>query len=185
MIRAYPPEQTMSEEPPEPTAPLNADGVREPFNVEDVPWRTYGEGDRFGLRYRALGYYAGGSNVGVEIAELEPGRQSYPAHFHMLEEEHMLILDGSATLRLGDRTYTVSAGDYVCFPAGQKAGHAMVNHTDKTCRYLMIGESKGHEVVVYTDSNKVGVRVLGQRFPMGRTMDYWEDEGVAEPVLKD
>lgn len=29
-----------------------------------------------------------------------PGKQSNPAHYHMLEEEHLLILEGQVTLRL-------------------------------------------------------------------------------------
>jgi uncharacterized cupin superfamily protein len=94
----------------------------------------------------------------------------------MLEEEHMLILAGSATLMLGEKTYEVTVGDYVCFPAGQPVGHALVNHTSEVCRYLMVGDSTPNEVVVYTKSNKVGVRLLGKRLPLGRTMEYWEDE---------
>src|SRR3546814_4946258 len=73
--------------------------------------------------------------------ELPPGKQSNPLHFHMLEEEHVLILDGTVTLLLGESSYELSAGDYVCFPAGQRAGHALLNRGSATCRYLVIGES--------------------------------------------
>ena len=155
---------------------VNADGIFEPFNVDDVPAETYSRGDRFGIRFHGLGDFGGGSHVGVEIVVLEPGRQSYPAHYHMLEEEHVLILEGQATLLLGERSYELQKGSYVCFPAGQKAGHALVNNGSVPCRYLIVGERNPNEVVVYTDSGRVGVRLLGEGYRKSATMDYWEGE---------
>jgi len=155
---------------------VNADGVFEPFKVDDVPVDGYAQGQRFGLRFQALGNFGGGSHVGVEMVVIEPGRQSYPAHFHMLEEEHLLVLEGEATLRLGDASYELSAGSYACFPAGQKAGHALVNNGHAPCRYLIVGERNPNEVVVYTDSGRVGVRLLGEGYRKSATIDYWEGE---------
>ena len=154
----------------------NADGVFEPFKVDDVPIEEYSRGDRFGIRYQGLGHFGGGSHVGVEIVVLEPGRQSYPAHYHMLEEEHVLILEGEVTLRLGDKSYELSAGSYACFPAGQKAGHALVNNGSSPCRYLIVGERNPNEVVVHTDSGRVSVRLTGEGYRKSATMDYWEGE---------
>ena len=79
----------------------NADGVYEPFMIENVPWESSSHGERFGMRYRQLGNYGGGSHVGVCYEELAPGKQTCPAHYHMLEEEHLLVLEGSLRLRLG------------------------------------------------------------------------------------
>ena len=59
--------------------------------------------------------------------------------------------------------YAMQAGDYVCFPAGQKAGHCLVNEGVAPCRYVIVGERNPNEVAVYTDSNKVLVRALGRR----------------------
>ena len=150
--------------------------VSEPFSIEQVPWEEWSEGSRFGSRVRRLGKFGGGSHVGVIMEELPPGQQSVPAHFHMLEEEHLLMLEGRATLRLGEKRYELSAGDYVCFPAGQKAGHALINNSDAPCRFLMIGEDNPNEVVVYTDSGKVGVRLTGERYRQSATMNYWDGE---------
>lgn len=156
----------------------NVDGIFEPFNVERVPWTQHSKGDRFAIRYRELGEYGGGTHVGVCLEELAPGKQACPAHYHMLEEEHLLILEGALTLRLGERTYEMTAGDYVCFPAGQKAGHALINRGDKPCRYLIIGERNPHDVIHYVDSGRVGVRLMGEGYRKAATMDYWEGENV-------
>ena len=99
--------------------------------------------------------------MGVAIEELGPGKQSSPAHYHLFEEEHVYILEGELTARIGSAAHRMRAGDYVCFPAGQKAGHCLVNEGAAPCRYVIVGERNPNEVVVYTDSNKVLVRGAG------------------------
>ena len=147
-----------------------------PFAVESVPWQDWSQGERFGSRMRPLTDRGGGSRIGVAIEELPPGRQSCPAHYHLLEEEHLLILEGRATLRLGDRSYAVTAGDYVCFPAGQAAAHALFNDGTEPCRYLIIGDRNPADVIVYPDSGKVRVRLNGKNYRADATVDYWAGE---------
>jgi uncharacterized cupin superfamily protein len=151
-------------------------GLFEPFAVDDVPWEDYARGDRFGVRFRQLGEFGGAAHVGVNMEVLEPGRQAYPAHYHMLEEEHVLVLEGRVTLRLGERSYELREGHHVCFPAGQKAGHALINDSEAPCRYLIIGERNPNDVIVYTDSGRVGVRLTGEGYRKSATQDYWEGE---------
>lgn len=152
----------------------NAAGIFEPFAVAQVPWEAFSRGKRFAIRYQQLGQYGGGSHVGVRMEVLEPGCQACPAHYHMLEEEHLLILEGALTLRLADQSYPMTAGDYACFPAGQKAGHALVNETERPCRYLIIGERNPNDVIFYTESGRVGVRLAGEGYRQSATMSYWE-----------
>lgn len=151
-----------------------------PISSSDVAWTEWSDVPRFGVRYKHLTLAAGGEgyNVGVAIEELPPGKQSSPQHFHIFEEEHLFILDGSLTLRLGEKTWEMKAGDYVCFPAGQKVGHCLVNTSGATCRYVILGEHNPNEVVIYTDSRKVLVRALGRRalFDLDATRTYWDGE---------
>ena len=154
----------------------NADGLFEPFSLEQVPWEEYSHGERFGVSFRSIGDYGGGTRVGVSMEVLSPGKQAYPMHLHMLEEEHLLILEGKATLRLGERSFELSAGSCACFHAGQKAAHALINASDEPCRYLIIGERNPHDVVVFTDSGRVSVRLMGEGYRKAATMDYWEGE---------
>jgi uncharacterized cupin superfamily protein len=151
---------------------------RPPISADAVPWETWGEGARFGSRFQHLTIAAVGEgyHVGVQIEVLPPGKQSSPAHYHLHEEEHVLVLDGEATLRLGESTYAMKRGDYVCFPAGQRAGHCFVNEGAADCRLLVIGERDPNEVCVYTDSNKVMVRRLGQIYDKAAVRDYWDGE---------
>ncbi|MBS0448414.1 MAG: cupin domain-containing protein [Proteobacteria bacterium] len=162
----------------EPTS-INANGVYEPFDIERVPWAEFSHGNRYGMRYQHLSSYGGGTQISVSMEVLPPGRQANQAHYHLLEEEHVYVLEGSLTLRLGDRSYPMSAGQYVCFPAGQKVGHALVNETDAPCRYLVFGNPHPHEVVMFTDTGRVGVKLTGTGYRGSATVGYWDDVDAA------
>lgn len=151
----------------------NAAGLFEPFRVDEVPIETFAHG-RFGSQFRQLGTFGGGSHVGVLMEELAPGQQSNMRHYHMLEEEHVMVLEGTMTLLLGDESFEMSAGSYVCFPAGQKAGHALINRGQAVCRYVLVGERNPHDVIVYPDTGRVGVRLTGEGYRTSATMEYWE-----------
>jgi uncharacterized cupin superfamily protein len=156
-----------------------------PIASLEIPWTEWSEAPRFALRYRHLSRAALGDayRVGVAIEELPAGSQSSPAHYHIFEEEHVFILEGALTARIGSETYEMKAGDYVCFPAGQQAGHCLINKSGATCRYVIIGEQNPNEVVVYTDTNKVMVRSLGRGaiFDLAAKRGYWDGENTGLP----
>ena len=156
-----------------------------PMSSLDVPWTEWSEVPRFSIRYRHLSRAVLGETyrVGVAIEELGPGKQSSPAHYHIFEEEHVFILEGALTVRIGAKTYEMKSGDYVCFPAGQKAGHCLINNSGATCRYVIIGERNPNEVAVYPDTNKVMVRSLGRGaiFDLAAKRGYWDGEDTGLP----
>lgn len=152
--------------------------VYPPTASENVSWESFERG-RFGSHFRHLTRAVMGDrpyHVGVAIEELPPGKQSCPFHFHMLEEEHILVLEGECTLRLGEERLRFRAGDYAIFPAGDKVGHCLVNETEQVCRYVVIGENNPNESCVYPDSNKVSNRWLGERYDRTAQRDYWDGE---------
>lgn len=157
-----------------------------PIASHEVAWTEFADVPRFGLRYRHLSsaVLGDGYRIGVAIEELPPGMQTAPAHYHIFEEEHVYVLDGMPTLRLGNSRFRMKPGDYACFPAGQKAGHCLINETDEPCRYVIIGENNPDDVIVYTDSNKVLVRALGRRalFDLAATRGYWDGEDTGLPA---
>lgn len=157
----------------------NAEGIFERFPISRVPWEEFSRGERYGIRFRHLSSFGGGSPIGVAMEILPPGKQSNQAHCHLLEEEHVFVIEGSLTLHLGARTYEMSAGHYVCFPAGQAVGHSLVNHTSEPCRYLVFGNPQPHDVVIFPESGRVSVRLTKESYRKSATMDYWEgvDDG--------
>jgi uncharacterized cupin superfamily protein len=159
---------------PAPPSAVNAQGVTEPFDIKDVPWQEANRGDRFGMKFQVLSEFAGGKQITVCMEILPPGKQANQKHYHLLEEEHVMVLEGSMTVLLGDRAHEISAGQYICFPAGQKIGHALVNRTGEPCRYLVFGNPQPHDVMVFTDTGRVSVRLTGESYRGSATMDYWE-----------
>lgn len=158
---------------------------RGPIAIESVPWTEFSHGARFASRFRVLSDTQGADKrkIGIGYEELPPGKQSCPFHYHMQEEEHIVALEGEATLRLGKERHTIRAGEYVCFPAGQRAGHCLINETDKPFRFLMIGDRDPNEVCVYPDSGKVMVDNLGRAiFREAASLDYWDGEKADEAL---
>jgi uncharacterized cupin superfamily protein len=156
----------------------NAPAPLKPISSSDVPWTEWSDVPNFAVRYKHLSLAALGEDyhVGVAIEELAPGKQSAPFHYHFAEEEHVYLLEGALTVRLGPDTHEMKPGGYVCFPAGQRAGHCLVNNGSAPCRYVIVGERIPDEVAVYPDSNKVLVRQLGRLFDLDATRNYWAGE---------
>ena len=129
--------------------------AKPPISSDKAEWKEEGpgEGTGFGGRSKHLTYAAVGPDyhVGVLIEAPAPGRRLWPMHYHMLEEEHALILEGQVTLFLGKERHEMRAGDYICFPAGRKVGHSFLNSGSGPCSYLMIGERNPNEVCVYPE----------------------------------
>ncbi len=76
----------------------------------------------------------------------------------------------------------MKAGDYVCFPAGQKTGPSLLNNGPGPCSYLIIGERNPNDVCVYPDSNKIAVNALWTErviFGMAGVRGYWDGEGTS------
>ena len=158
-----------------------------PISSHDVPWTEWSEVPRFGLRYRHLTRAAVGEDyrVGVAIEELPPGKQSAPAHYHLFEEEHVYILEGALTVRIGAE-HPCDEGGRLCLLSrpGRRPGTASSTTAARTCRYVIVGERNPNEVAVYTDSNKVLVRALGRRaiFDLAATRGYWDGEDTGLPA---
>jgi uncharacterized cupin superfamily protein len=161
---------------------MSEDPEHGPVAIESVLWTDWHQGVRFGSRFRVLSdTRSGGRKIGVAYEELPPGRQSCPFHYHLLEEEHIVALDGEATLRLGDRQYALKAGDYVCFPAGERRGHCLINESEHPFRFLMIGDNEPADVCVYPDSGKILIRGLdGAILRDGPRIEYWDGERADE-----
>ncbi len=149
------------------------------------------EGERpegFGARRARVGYQLGSELIGCSRFELPPGQAAYPYHFHYADEEIVIVLDGAPTLRTPEGERRLERGEVVHFPLGEAGAHQLMNRTGETVTFLAISSSGRPDVVVYPDSNKIGV---GERRPRGgglrkffRTDDavgYWDGESPPQP----
>ena len=68
-----------------------------------------------GIKFRSVGRSLGVTAWGMNVLEIDKGCSGYPEHDHVKDgqEEVYVILRGSATLRAGDESVEVAAGQVV------------------------------------------------------------------------
>jgi uncharacterized cupin superfamily protein len=156
--------------PPKPNTPINRN---------DVAWDTWEKDGVPALQYKHLTKAAGGPpyKVGFVIEVLYPGHKSAAAHWHTLEEEHVYIVEGTLTVRVGNARHIMITGDYIRFPAGEPTEHVLFNHSTEPCKYILVGEKNEHDLCYYPDSNKVMIGATREIFLRSDTREY----GYGEP----
>ncbi len=97
----------------------------------------------------------GGQMTIVEVTE-HPGAEA-PLHVHHRDDEGFWILEGSATLEVGDRTIEAGPGDYAFGPRHIPHRYSV---GDAGCRMLFILTPGGFEDVVIAMSEPAGARTL-------------------------
>ncbi len=152
-------------------------------NIEDPIFDEPREHPGFRCLRARLGRQAGGERLGLSLWELPPGEAAYPYHHHLAEEELVLVLDGSPSLRTPAGWRELERGEVVAFPRGERGGHQLLNRTRETVRFLAFSTSGEPDVVIYPDSGKLGAF---ERLPDGgglralfRTadaVDYYDGE---------
>lgn len=124
----------------------------------------------------------GAVKTGTSLYELPRGTSICPYHYEGGEEEWLLVLSGTPTLRTPEGETVLSPLDSIFFPVGPEGAHAVRNDADEVARVLMYSQVEPVSVCVYPDSDKVGVWVEGQpeangEFPRDAAVDYFEGEG--------
>ncbi len=125
-------------------------------HLDELEARTISAGTKFGATMKHLGFATGSKGLGCTWYEVAPGKAAFPRHFHCANEESLFVLEGEGTLRIGDDTVAVRAGDYVTMPIGPNYAHQLRNTGPGVLRYLCFSTMNTAEVVGYPDSKKVG-----------------------------
>jgi len=131
-----------------------------------------------------LGPSIGASMIGGSIYELQPGQSVCPYHYEYGNEEWLLVLEGSATLRYpdgeGDREMVLEPGELVCFPQGPDGAHKVGNASDAPVRVLLLSTLIDPSASVYPDSGKIGIWPGGDRDCLivrrESAVDYYDGE---------
>jgi uncharacterized cupin superfamily protein len=98
-----------------------------------------------------LGDAGGLTQFGVNIVILASGAKSSMRHWHMHEDEFVMITQGSCTMVQDAGPVVMRVGDCAAFPAGVADGHHFLNHTDAEARFLVVGTKAKSEVANYSE----------------------------------
>jgi uncharacterized cupin superfamily protein len=129
-----------------------------------------------------VGAQAGARDLGVSVYELEPGVVGSPLHVHHGNEELLLVLAGTLTVRSPEVVQVAPAGAVVAFPRGQAGAHSLVNRSDALVRYLVVSTTNGPDVVEYPDTGGTLVVLAEQRLAYPQQADVDQGTVVREAM---
>ena len=152
-----------------------------PLNLYDAALEGNPD-DPAGYRKRKLAFGAaiGGDRLGGSIYEVDPGDSLYPYHYEGVEEEWLLVLAGTPTLRDPEGEHELAPGDILCFRPGPEGAHKIVNRSAAAVRLAMFstvpparrqhlglpGQRQGRGLALARqapDDERRAARVLGRR----------------------
>jgi len=120
--------------------------------IHSHPWNPLSE-----MKGVQLARLAGLKRIGVSLARIAPGKESFVYHSHEREEEWLYIISGRGTAEIDGADYEVGPGDFMGFAAPSVAHH-LRNAGGEELVYLMGGESLDMEVARFPKQRRVMVR---------------------------
>ena len=131
------------------------------FNLLGDEWNETTEHEGYAFKDSWVGARIGAELIGGSLYEVAPEKKLWPYHTHHANEEWTIVIRGRPTLRTPDGERALAEGDVACFLRGPTGAHQIVNRTDEPVRVLMLSTQADLEVVVYPDSDKMGVSARG------------------------
>jgi uncharacterized cupin superfamily protein len=128
----------------------------------------------FRTRYRPLGPLLGGELLGGTVYELDPGERNGPYHYEIGNEECLLVLAGTPTLRHPGGRDVLSVGDMVVFPESADGAHQLINESTAVTRVLILSTMREPYGRAYPDSGKLSTPA--GVFRIAEAVDYWAGE---------
>ena len=148
-------------------------------NLFDAP-RAADESDPpgYGPPYARIGPLVGARDLGMTVYEVAEGSSICPYHYEYPCEEWLLVLEGRPILRDPDGEHALEPGDVVCFPPGPEGAHKVTNGESDRALVAVLSTKEDPCIVVYPDSDKVGVYSTEGNllFPRSAAVDYWHGE---------
>jgi mannose-6-phosphate isomerase-like protein (cupin superfamily) len=90
---------------------------------------------------------------------------STPVHVHEKEDEHVLVVEGTARILYGDRTFDAAAGTMVSLARGFP--HAWGNPTEAPIRLAITATPEGCEEalrLIATNGDQLDLRAIAEKF---------------------
>ncbi len=99
----------------------------------------------------------GGSRLGMSVYEIPAGEAIGPYHWEWTDEEWLIVLAGSATVRTADGEQTLEPGDVAAFPTGPEGAHQVRNASGETVRVAIVSTMNEFGIVEYPEEKRVGI----------------------------
>ena len=110
-----------------------------------------------------------GEYLGASLYELPRGESTFPYHYELGNDELLVVVGGSPTLRSPDGERELRQGDCILFPSGPEGAHQITNRSDEMARILIVSSDK----LMVRWGTGADERLWFRR---GDAVDYWDDE---------
>jgi uncharacterized cupin superfamily protein len=149
------------------------------------------EGHGFFRRYARIAADLNAERLGATLMEMPAGTTPVPYHLHYGNEEMLIVVAGTPSVRTPAGWRELAPGDVVSFRAGPEGAHQVSNFSDEAARVLMISTRSDPDVLQYPDSGKTAAKAgptgpndpgLWESHFSDAAVDYWEGE---EPPSSD
>ena len=127
-------------------------------SIYPAPYATMMAG-RSSLR---LGEAGGLTQFGVNLVTLQPGALSSLRHWHLVEDEFVMMTQGTCIMVTDAGETVMTPGDCAAFPANSGDGHHFINRSDAPAVFLVIGTKSAREVATYSDVDLVVTMEAGR-----------------------
>jgi uncharacterized cupin superfamily protein len=111
--------------------------------------------DGFRRNSTRVGTLLGAARTGLSVYELPPGQAVGPYHYEDPEEEWLLVVSGTPTLRHPGGEDQLEPWDLVFFPSGPAGAHHVRNDSKSPARVAMFSSITPVGAVVYPDSDMI------------------------------
>jgi uncharacterized cupin superfamily protein len=130
----------------------------EPINIKDPVFEFDADDpERYRCGMFRFGKLLGLELLGVSVYEIAPGQKLCPYHYEYGDDEALIVLEGTPTLRTPEGTRVLAPWDTYGFPSGPASAHSIQNDSDATARILMFSTVTTPAATVYPDSDKIGI----------------------------
>jgi uncharacterized cupin superfamily protein len=150
-----------------------------PFNWHTAALEVFDDvPEGYGAPASGIAAAIGGKHLAGTLAELAPGQKLAPYHWEAAQEEWVIVLSGTPSVRTPEGTHELRPGDVACFARGPAGAHQVLNASDAPARVIMLSESTEPNVISYPDSGKIGVRApdIRHNFRADDGVGYWDRE---------
>ncbi len=94
------------------------------------------------------------THLGISLARVPPGKESFALHAHSVQEEWIYVVSGRGHVQLDDELVPIETGDFLGFPAGGPA-HLVRNTSEEQLVYLQGGDRREGDRGRFPDLGKV------------------------------
>jgi uncharacterized cupin superfamily protein len=157
-------------------------------NIYDAPFEDReGAPEGFRCRRASLARESGAERLGLSLWELPPGEAAYPYHYHLGDEELLIVLEGEGRLRTPAGWRDLERGEVISFLPGEAGAHQLVATGESPLRFLAFSTSGDPDITLYPDSGKLSAAVRrtgGFRgiYRLADEVDYHDGESPPGPA---